>query len=122
MTLWFSNSNQTRKRSKVMKPRENRIQINMETDVSDGTLVFDGTVLNVSRKGLMLRNIPRKFDFYSPKWVAIVDGPGKIFKLLMKPRWSKMQGQHKNIGFQIISPPLKWIRFINELDNGEIAV
>ena len=105
-----------------MKPREKRIKINMGADVSDGTLVFDGTVSNVSLKGLMLLNIPRKFDFYSPKWVAVIDGPGKIFKLLMKPRWSKIQGQHKSIGFQIISPPLKWIRFINTLDNREIAV
>ena len=94
----------------------------MGADVSDGTLVFDGTVSNVSLKGLMLQNVPRKFDFHSPKWVGVIDGPGKIFKLFMKPRWSKIQGQHKNIGFKIISPPLKWIRFINELDNREIAV
>jgi hypothetical protein len=100
-----------------MKPRENRIKINMWADVSDGILVFDGTVSNVSLKGLMLRHVPRNFDFYSPKWVAVIAGPGKIFKLLMKPRWSKIQGQHKNIGFQIISPPWKWIRFINELYN-----
>ena len=105
-----------------MKPRENRIKINMWADVSDGTLVFDGTVSNVSLKGLMLRHVPRNFDFYSPKWVAVIEAPVKIFKLLIKPRWSKIQGQHKNIGFQIISPPLKWIRFINELDDGEIAV
>jgi hypothetical protein len=114
-----------------MKPRENRIKINMWADVSDGTLVFDGTVSNVSLKGLMLRHIPRNFDFYSPKWVAVIAGPGKIFKLLMKPRWSKIQGKprwskiqgkYMTIGFQIISPPLKWIRFINELDNREIAV
>jgi hypothetical protein len=98
-----------------MKPRENRLRINMEADVSDGTLMFDGTVSNVSLEGLMLRNVPRKFDFYSPKWVAVIDGPGKIFKLLIKPRWSTIHGQHKNIGFQIISPPWKWIRFINDL-------
>jgi hypothetical protein len=103
------------KRSEVMKPRENRLRINMEADVADGTLVFDGTVSNASLKGLMLRHVPRNFDFYSPKWVAVIEDPGKIFKLKIKPRWSTIYGQHKNIGFQIISPPWKWIRFINDL-------
>ena len=105
-----------------MKPREKRIEFAMGADISDGTLVFDGTVSNASLKGLMLRGVPIKFDLNSPKWVAVIDGPGKIFKLLMKPRWSKVQGKRQDIGFQIISPPLKWIRFINELDNRKIAV
>lgn len=78
----------------------------MDADISDGTLVFDGSVSNASRHGLLLQNVPKKFDFYSPKCVAVVNSAGKNFKLFMKPRWSNLQGEQKNIGFQIISPPL----------------
>lgn len=104
-----------------MEPRENRIDCSMDADISDGTLVFDGTVSNASRQGILLLNVPKKFDFYSSKCAAVVNSAGKNFKLLMKPRWSKVQGERKDIGFQIISPPLNWIRFINELDDREFA-
>jgi hypothetical protein len=105
-----------------MEARDSRIEFTMEADISDGTLVFDGTVSNVSRKGVMLLGVPKKFDFYSPKCVAVINGAGKNFKLLMKPRWSKVKGERKDIGFQIISPSLNWIRFVNELDGEEFAV
>ena len=104
-----------------MKPRENRIEFTMEADISDGTFVFNGTVANASRQGVLLLDVPKKFDFYSPKCIAVINSAGKNFKLFMKPRWSKVHGKRKNIGFQIISPPLNWIRFINELDNREFA-
>jgi len=105
-----------------MEARDNRIEFTMVADISDGTLVYDGTVSNVSRKGLMLLDVPKRFDFYSSKCIAVVNGAGKNFKLLMKPRWSKVQGERKDIGFQIISPSLGWIRFVNELDGEEFAV
>ncbi len=104
-----------------MKPRENRIEFTMEADISDGTLVFGGTVANASRQGLMLLDVPKRFDFYSTKCIAVISSVGKNFKLFMRPRWSRVQGDRKNIGFQIISPPLNWIRFINELDDREFA-
>ena len=107
---------------KEVAPRENRIEFYMEADISDGNLVCQGAVSNLSRKGLMISNIPKPFDFYSPKWIAIVNGAGKNFKLLMKPRWSTANGKWKDIGCQIISPSLNWIKFINELDDQEIAI
>jgi hypothetical protein len=105
-----------------MRSREKRIELTMAADISDGILVFGGNVSNASLKGLMIRNVPRKFNFNTPKWIAVINSTGKNFKLLMNPHWSKVQGKYMDIGFQIVSPPLKWIRFINELDNQEIAV
>ena len=105
-----------------INPRDNRIEFNMAADISDGSLVFDGTVSNITRKGFMISDVPQTFDFYSPKWVAIVNGTEKKFKLPIKPRWSKTQGKCKEIGFQIISPSLNWVKFINELDDREVAL
>ncbi len=104
-----------------MEPRDDRFELDMATSISDGRLVFDGTVTNVARKGLMMSDIPEKFDFYSPKWIAVVSNTGKNFRLLVKPRWSKANGKGKSIGFQIISPPLTLIKFINELDGREVS-
>ena len=104
-----------------MEPRENRIELHMDADVSDGRLCFRGAVSNVSRKGLMMKAIPKKFDFYSKKWVTVINDNGKNFKLLVKPRWSKAQEEGKTIGFQIFSPPLAWVRFFNGLDESEFA-
>jgi len=105
-----------------MQARDNRIELTMEADVSDGTHVFDGAVGNVSRKGFLLQDIPKQFNFYSSKCMVVVKNEEKSFKLLIKPRWSKAHGERKNIGFQIISPPLNWLKFFNELDDGELAV
>lgn len=106
----------------MMGTRDNRVDFKMESEVSDGTFVFAGTVLNVSRKGIKMVDVPKKFDFYSAKCIAVMNGTGKSFKLFIKPRWSKTQGQVKEIGFQIISPPLNWIKFINEQDGREEAL
>ncbi len=95
--------------------------MHIDADVSDGRLCFRGAVSNVSRKGLMMQNIPKPFNFYSKKWITVISNTGKNFKLLIKPRWSKAQEEGKTIGFQIISPPLAWTRFINESDERELA-
>ena len=95
--------------------------MHIDADVSDGRLCFRGAVSNVSRKGLMMQNIPKPFNFYSKKWVTVISNTGKNFKLLIKPRWSKAQEEGKTIGFQIIFPPLAWMRFINGLDGSEFA-
>lgn len=102
--------------------RDNRIEFYMAADISDGSLVFYGTVSNITRKGFMISDVPQQFNFYSPKWVAVVNDIEKTFKLPIKPRWSKKQGKCKEVGFQIISPPLDWVKFINELDDREVAI
>lgn len=104
-----------------MEPRDDRFEFDIAANISDGRLVFDGIMSNVARKGFMMPAVPKKFDFYSPKWIAVVSTPNKNLRLLVKPRWSKEDGKGKNIGFQIISPPLDWIKFVNELDGREVA-
>jgi len=105
-----------------MDIRDKRIEFNMEVDISDGNLVCKGLLSNISRKGIMISDVPQKFNFYAPKWVAIIDGTEKNFKLPIKPRWSRIQGKCKDVGFRIISPSLTWVKFINELDGKEVAL
>ena len=88
-------------------PRELRTEITMYADISDGKRTFKGLVVDVSRKGLKVMEIPQKFDFYSEKYTAVIAEKGKNFKFHLKPRWSKIDPPYKEIGFQIISPPLE---------------
>ena len=88
--------------------RERRTEITMIADISDGRHTFKGVVVNVSRNGLRLKEIPQKFDFYSNKYTAVITDKETNIKFNLKPRWSKIQPPYKEIGFQIISPPLNY--------------
>lgn len=99
----------------IHNSREPRTEITMYADISDSKRTFKGVVVNVSREGLKVSEIPVKFDFYSKKYTAVISDKDKNFKFHLKPRWSKLDSPYKEIGFQIISPPLEWIRFINDL-------
>ncbi|MFP3983826.1 MAG: PilZ domain-containing protein [Desulfurivibrionaceae bacterium] len=102
--------------------RESRNDIRLLADISDGKHVFEGTVVNVSRHGLKIMEIPQKFDFYAEKFTAVITEKDKNFKLFLNPRWSRIERPYKEIGFKIISPPLEWIKFINELEEKEIPL
>ena len=96
--------------------RENRIKVNMESNIYDGSHVFHGTVENVSRNGIKLFNIPQKFDTVSKSCVVVVSSKDKNFKFHVTPRWHKKDNYYKEIGLKIISPPLKWISFMKDLE------
>ena len=102
--------------------RELRTELTMYADISDGKHTFKGIVVNVSRKGLKVMEIPQKFDFYSDKYTAVISDKGKNFKFHLKPRWSKIEPPYKEIGFQIISPPLEWVKFINGMERAELTL
>ena len=102
-----------------MNPREKRIDLHMEADVSDGMMVFDGLVSNVSSDGLMIKKLPKKFDYYTRKCVAIVygivEGIKQKFRIVIKPMWTAIKGKYKSIGFKIVQPPINWLLMINSL-------
>ncbi len=98
-----------------MATREKRTPLTMFAAISDGSRVYEGIVINVSRDGLMMKEIPEKFDFYAERYTAVISQQDKHFKFFLAPRWSKTTGIFKEIGFRIISPPLEWIRFVNKL-------
>jgi len=104
-----------------MDKREKRTAITILANISDGKRAYEGMVVDVSRDGLKMKDIPEKFDFYSEKYTAVITHQDKNFKFFLTPRWSKTSGSLKEIGFKIISPPLDWIRFINKLLGGETA-
>ena len=100
----------------MMSRRENRVDVTMESNISDGSHMFTGTVVNVSRNGIKLAEIPKKFDTVSTSCIAVVSGKGKNFKFNVIPRWHNEDNLYKEIGLKIVSPPLKWISFMKDLE------
>lgn len=107
----------------IYESRELRTEITISADISDGKhTYYKGVVVDVSRKGLKVIEIPQKFDFYSERYTAVIAKKGKNFKFHLKPRWSIIDPPYKEIGFQIISPPLEWVKFINGLERSELTM
>ena len=99
----------------MMNRREHRVSVAMESSISDGTNMFNGFVSNVSRNGIKIIDVPKKLD-PSASYLTVISGKGKNFKFHVSPRWQKEDSHYKEIGFKIISPSLKWIRFLKDLE------
>lgn len=99
----------------MMNRREHRVDVTMESSISDGINMFNGIVSNVSRNGIKLIDIPKKFET-SSACVTVISGKGKNFKFHVMPRWQKEDVFYKEIGLKIISPSLKWISFLKDLE------
>ena len=95
------------------KRRHPRIVIeNIEADISDGKGFFNGVVVDISRFGISISDIPKRLDNSADIYSVILDGPGIHFKLLVRPIWEKQNGYSKTIGAQIENSPWTWAEFV----------
>ena len=85
---------------------------NIEADISDGKGFFSGVVLDISRFGIQIADVPKRLDNSADIYSVIVDGPGIHFKLLARPIWEEENGSTKTIGAQIENSPWTWAEFV----------
>lgn len=81
-------------------------------DVSDGVGFFPGVVSDVSRFGMRISDLPQRLNDRARRMTVVVNGHGRNFKMLVKPRWSDENGMRKVIGFEIINTPWEWTDFV----------
>ncbi|MBU0728741.1 MAG: PilZ domain-containing protein [Proteobacteria bacterium] len=105
-----------------MDYRENRIQVAMSSTVSDGNFFYEGMVANVSRSGLRISDLPKRFDPHAKKCTTVITGKGESYKLVLEPCWSKDDGLYQEVGFRIISSPLDWALFMDEIDSDDADI
>lgn len=108
---------------RIMEQRKHpRIIIdNVEADISDGKGFFSGTVLDISRFGISITDIPKRLDNSADIYSVILDGPGIHFKLLVRPIWEKENGTSKTIGAQIENSPWTWAEFVLNQENALVG-
>ncbi len=85
---------------------------NLQIDVSDGWGFFSGSLSDLSRFGLCMRDLPKKINQNAHRYSIVISGDGKNFKLLARPRWNEDEQRRKTIGVEIINAPWGWTEFV----------
>jgi hypothetical protein len=63
------------------KRRYQRMEVsNLLADISDGNGFFSGHVSNISRRGMLLHDIPQKLYDQAKKLSLVISGNGEILK------------------------------------------
>lgn len=83
--------------------------------ISDNKNFFRGTVQNVSRFGLCLKDLPADIDDTIRTWSVLVNHQGTTYKLSAVPKWSTLDGQKKSVGVEILDAPLEWTDFLIDI-------
>lgn len=84
-------------------------------EIADGNKVLSGIVGNVSSSGLRISNLPIGFSTERKHYVAVVSGFNKHYKIVVRPRWYKVQkgDVSVDVGFKILAAPWEWTEFIS---------
>jgi hypothetical protein len=97
------------------KRRFERIKVNnLVSDLSDGFGFFSGTVSDISCYGMLLDDVPKKFNDQTKKLTLIVSANGKNFKILAIPKWVSKNNQSKSMGIEILNAPSGWTDFVKK--------
>lgn len=105
------------------KRRYQRMQSsNLVADVSDGSGFFSGYIGDVSRRGMLLNDIPKKLDARAKRLSLVISGNGKNFKMQAIPRWVSGDGADKKMGIELVDIPYSWTQFIMGLEGDSADV
>lgn len=93
-----------------------RLQLkNMSVDIFDGVGFFSGTIKDISRYGLCMKQVPSSLEDGMRRLTIVVSGMDKNFRMIVRPRWFNYDGYTQDIGVRIVESPRAWQQFIDEL-------
>ncbi len=96
----------------MSKRRHQRVEVqNLVANLSDGVNSFSGTVSNISRLGMLLKDIPQGLKNQGKKLSIIVSAKGKKFKMQVEPKWVSGNTSEQKMGVTILDPPVNWTLF-----------
>lgn len=93
---------------------DQRIAVNgLRAEISDGLHTYCGLVLNISRRGVCLKDVPDGLSTSRALLSIAIRGGSENFRLVVRPRWTRMQeNSGKTIGAEIASSPDNWGEYI----------
>lgn len=95
------------------KRRYDRVKVgNCLADLSDGKGFFSGVIGDVSRQGLLLQEIPKRFDSGTRKLIVVFAVERRNFKIVGAPRWVEDEGMARKMGVEILKAPTGWAEFV----------
>lgn len=88
----------------------------LSIDVSDGIGCCSAAVSDVSRGGLCLAELAKRFGKKNDKFTVVATNGENHFKFQVKPRWEQAGRWSKKIGVEIDSAPWQWTAYIMSLE------
>ena len=104
--------------------RHQRIEVpDLIADVSDGVASFSGNVSDVSRYGMLLDDIPGKFNEKQKQLSIVLSINGIYFKKMKGiPRWASRNNLRKRMGIHIPKASPSWTVFVKNLEPRETDI
>ncbi len=99
-----------------MENRENRVPVMMTVTIGAGNFMFEGMVVNISRNGFMVEDVPLRFNPKEKKISAVINCRQGVFKMNVRPTWIKTAGMAHVVGFTILGYGADWTKLLNTLD------
>lgn len=102
------------------KRRYKRMEVpGLLVDVSDGIGFFSGTVIDISRFGLLLDDISSRFNDKASNVSIVVSAKGRSFKMMATSKWVDEENHKKRVGIKILNAPWDWTEFVMESEPSE---
>ena len=99
------------------KRRYPRIVVrNMNVDVADGIGSCSGTVSDVSRHGLCVRDLAVNVGRRAGSYTVVVSHGNRFFKFRARPRWERADRVYKRMGLEIAEAPARWTDYVRSLE------
>lgn len=102
-----------------MEKRKNRriVVCNMQIDISDGIGCCSGTVRDISRVGLCLADLAKRFGKNIGAYTVVASSGDHHFKFRVRPRWEHADRLSKRVGVEIHEPPRQWTEYVISLES-----
>lgn len=102
------------------KRKHLRIPIrDMRVDLSDGMGCCSAEVRDISRVGLCLVDLAKRFGKNVDAFTVVASGKGRHFKFRVRPRWEMAGLFQKMMGVEIFDAPWQWTEFIIHLETDQ---
>nr|WP_320010014.1 PilZ domain-containing protein [uncultured Desulfobulbus sp.] len=90
---------------------------NMSIDVSDGMGCCSAAVSDISRRGLCLADMAKRFGKKADKFTVVATCGEQHFKFQVKMRWVQLGQWNKRIGVEIETPSSQWTDYVISLEH-----
>jgi hypothetical protein len=89
----------------------------MQIDISDGIGCCSGTVRDISRVGLCLTDLAKRFGKNIDAYIVVASSEDHHFKFRVRPKWEQASRLSKRVGVEIHDPPSQWTEFVISLES-----
>jgi hypothetical protein len=100
------------------KRRYRRVVVrDMQIDISDGIGCCSGTVRDISRVGLCLAELGKRFGKNIDAYMVVASNENFHFKFRVRPKWEQAGRLRKRVGVEIHEPPPQWTEYVMSLES-----